>query len=78
MEKALSKMPMNNSIKASKVLEINQNHEIAKTLKKLSKKNKEELQDYAKVLYAEARMIEGLPVENATEIASLVCKFMTK
>ena len=78
MEKALSKMPMNNSIKASKVLEINQNHEIAKTLKKLSKKNKKELQDYAKVLYAEARMIEGLPVENATEIASLVCKFMTK
>ena len=78
MEKTLSNMPLNNGIKASKVLEINQNHEIAKTLKKLGKKNKEELQDYAKVLYAEARMIEGLPVENPTEIASLVCKFMAK
>ena len=78
MEKTLSNMPLNNGLKASKVLEINQNHEIAKTLKKLGKKNKEELQDYAKVLYAEARMIEGLPVENPTEIASLVCKFMAK
>lgn len=78
MEKTLSNMPLNNGIKASKVLEINQNHEIAKTLKKLGKKNKEELQEYAKVLYAEARMIEGLPVENPTEIASLVCKFMAK
>ncbi len=78
MEKTLSNMPLNNGIKASKVLEINQNHEIAKTLKKLGKKNKEELQDYAKVLYAEARMIEGLPIENPTEIASLMCKFMTK
>ena len=78
MEKTLSNIPLNNGLKASKVLEINQNHEIAKTLKKLGKKNKEELQDYAKVLYAEARMIEGLPVENPTEIASLVCKFMAK
>ena len=78
MEKTLSNMPLNNGLKASKVLEINQNHEIAKTLKKLGKKNKEELQDYAKALYAEARMIEGLPVENPTEIASLVCKFMAK
>ena len=78
MEKTLSNMPLNNGLKASKVLEINQNHEFAKTLKKLGKKNKEELQDYAKVLYAEARMIEGLPVENPTEIASLVCKFMAK
>ena len=78
MEKTLSNMPLNNGLKASKVLEINQNHEIAKTLKKLGKKNKEELQDYAKVLYAEARMIESLPVENPTEIASLVCKFMAK
>ncbi len=78
MEKTLSNMPLNNGLKASKVLEINQNHEIAKTLKKLGKKNKKELQDYAKVLYAEARMIEGLPIENPTEIASLVCKFMAK
>ena len=78
MEKTLSNMPLNNGIKASKVLDINQNHEIAKTLKKLGKKNKEELQEYAKVLYAEARMIEGLPVENPTEIASLICKFMAK
>ena len=78
MEKTLSNMPLNNGLKASKVLEINQNHEIAKTLKKLGKKNIEELQEYAKVLYAEARMIEGLPVENPTEIASLVCKFMAK
>ena len=78
MEKTLSKMPLNNGLKAAKVLEINQNHEIAKTLQKLDKENKDELKDYAKILYAEARMIEGLPVENPTEIASLMCKYLAK
>jgi len=78
MEKALNSMPLNNGIKANKVLEINQNHEIVKTLEKLQKQSPEALKEYAKVLYAESCMIEGLPIENPTEIANLVCKYLAK
>ena len=73
----MNAMPINNEMKASKVLEINKDHAIAKKLEAL-KDNKEELEEYTKVLYAQARMIEGLPIENPTEIASLICKYLAK
>lgn len=74
MEKVMNSMPNNESVKAEKILEINNNHKIADKLKQLHQENnQEELKTYAKILYAEARLIEGLPVENPTEIASLIC-----
>ena len=36
------------------------------------------LEKYTKVLYAQARLIEGLPIENPTEISNLVCEIMAK
>ena len=39
---------------------------------------KEELKEYTKILYAEARLIEGLSIENPTEISNLICKFIAK
>ena len=41
-------------------------------------KNKEELEKYSKILYNEARLIEGLPIENPTELATLVCDILSK
>ena len=78
MEKALNAIPQEQSIKAQKVLEINYNHEIVKTLRNLYKEDPDSLKEYAKVLYSFSRMIEGLPVENPTEIASIVCKYLSK
>ena len=78
MEKALSLMPNQNQIKADKVLEINEKHEIAKKLKELYKKDKDALKSYAKVLYAEARLIEGLPIDDPTEISNLIFEYMSK
>ena len=78
MEKTLSQMPMNEGIKAKTILEINENHEVAKKLKELFASNKEELAKYTKVLYAQARLIEGLQIENPTEISSLMCEIMCK
>ena len=78
MQKTLNAMPNSNQeIKAQTVLEINENHEIAKKLK-LIQDDKEELEKYTKVLYAEARLIEGLPIENPTEISNLVCEIISK
>ena len=78
MEKTMNAMPGNNSIKAEKVLEINLNHDIVKKLEKLYKKDKEELKKYAKILYAEARLIEGLSIENPTEISNLITEIIAK
>ena len=74
MEKVMKAMPNMNNIKATTILEINENHEIAKKIKKLYKEDKEKLKDYSKILYAGARLIEGLPIENPTEFSNLICK----
>lgn len=73
MEKVINAMPTDETIKAEKVLEINANHKIAEKLQKLYKKDKDELAKISKILYAQARLIEGLSVENPTELASLIC-----
>ncbi len=78
MEKVINAMPTDEQIKAEKVLEINVSHKIADKLLNLYKKDKEELKRISKILYAEARLIEGLSVENPTELASLICDELVK
>ena len=76
MEKVINSMPTGEKIKASEVLEINSNHKIADKLKELYKDNKEEFDKYTKVIYFEARLIEGLPIDNPTEMSNLMCDIM--
>lgn len=78
MEKALNSMSIDNKINAEKVLEINEKHKIAKKLNELYKEDKKTLKKYAKVLYAQARLIEGLSIENPTEISNLMTEIMSK
>ena len=73
MEKVINAMPTDEKVTASKVLEINANHKIVDKLNKLYKDNKDELKNYSKILYAQARLIEGLSIENPTELANLIC-----
>lgn len=76
MEKVINSMPTGEKIKASEVLEINSNHKIADKLKELYKDNKEEFEKYTKVIYFEARLIEGLPIDNPTEMSNFMCDIM--
>ena len=78
MEKAMNIIPNDQNIKASKVLEINKDHEIVNKLKDLYNTDKDELKKYAKILYAQARLIEGLNLDNPTEISNLVCDILSK
>ena len=78
MEKVINAMPTEEKIKANLILEINENHEISNKLKELYKNNKEELEKYTKILYSQARLIEGLPIENPTEISNLICELISK
>ena len=78
MEKVLNSMPATDKVKAEIVLEINENHPIAAKLEDLYKNNKDVLQNYTKILYDQARLIEGLTIENPTELTNLVCDLMSK
>ena len=78
MEKVINRMPGTDKISAEYVLEINKNHPIVKKLEDLYNTDKEELKKYAKVLYSEARLIEGLQIENPTEISNIIVDMMSK
>ncbi|WP_461205359.1 molecular chaperone HtpG [Clostridium sp. DL1XJH146] len=76
MEKILSAMPDSQGVKADKVLEINVNHEIFAALKDSFENDKEKLDLYASLLYNQALLIEGLPVEDPVEFTNNMCKVM--
>jgi len=78
MEKVINSMPNDQKVKAQTALEINDSHPIAQKIKDLYENDKEELKKYTQVLYAQARLIEGLPVENPTQISNLICEIIAK
>lgn len=76
MEKVINAMPTDEKIKANEVLEINASHKIVDKLKDLYKNDKDGFTKYTKVIYYEARLIEGLPIDNPTELSNLMCDIM--
>lgn len=78
MEKVINAMPTDEKLNAEKILEINENHEIVKKLEGMYKSDPEELKKYARILYAQARLIEGLPIDNPTEVTNLICEVLSK
>ena len=76
MEKILKQMPNATDAKAEIVMEINKDHPIAEKLKELYDTDKEKLDKYSKILYAQARLIEGLTVDNPTELSNMICDLM--
>ena len=78
MEKVINSMPNDQKVKAQTALEINDSHPIAQKIKELYVNDKEALKKYTQVLYAQARLIEGLPVENPTQISNLICEIIAK
>lgn len=80
MEKVLSAMPEGNpyGMKATRILEINPNHEIFTALQKVYEQDKDSVKDYADLLYDQALLIEGFPIENPMEFSKKICAFMIK
>lgn len=76
MEKVLNAMPNDQKVEANKVLEINPEHPVFETLKKLYESDKDKVEKYSKLLYNQALMIEGMPVEDPVEFSNLVCELM--
>ncbi|WP_337104237.1 molecular chaperone HtpG [Paenibacillus sp. YIM B09110] len=76
MEKVLQAMPSGQDVKADKVLEINVNHEIYAKLKSAFETDKEKLGLYTSLLYNQALLIEGLPIQDPVEFTNDMCKIM--
>jgi molecular chaperone HtpG len=76
MEKVLNMMPNNPGVKADKILELNTNHEMFNAIKQAFAADNEKAKVYANILYNQALLIEGLPIEDPVQFANDVCKFM--
>ena len=77
MEKVLNSMPTDQKVHAQRVLEINPDHEIFGKLKSLSEGgDKDKIGKYAKLLYDQALLIEGMSIEDPVEFSNLICELM--
>ncbi|WP_422486870.1 molecular chaperone HtpG [Gudongella sp. DL1XJH-153] len=76
MEKVLNTMPNSGDVHAEKILEINPHHEIFGKLKAALKNDKEKFGLYTELLYDQARLIEGLPIEDPVDFANKIAKLM--
>ena len=78
MEKVLNTMPGDQKVQAERVLEINPDHPIFETLKKLFAEDPEKLKTYSDLLYTQALLIEGLPIEDPVAFSNSICDLMTR
>lgn len=78
MEKVLNAMPTDEKVQAERVLEINAKHPVLEKLKKEYDTDKDTVKKYTALLYDQARLIEGLPIEDPVEFSNAVCELMTK
>jgi len=76
MEKVLNTMPNAEEVHADKVLELNPNHPVFEKLKSAFKDDSEKFNLYTDLLYDQARLIEGLPIEDPVEFANKITKLM--
>lgn len=78
MEKVLNSLPTDNKVKAERVLEINENHPIFATLRGLLETDRERLKQYSELLYTQAMLIQGLPVDDPVAFSNQICDLMSR
>jgi molecular chaperone HtpG len=78
MEKVLNSLPSEHKVKADRILEINAGHPIFETLNKLYEADRDKLKTYSEILYNQALLIEGLPLEDPVAFSNAVCDLMAE
>lgn len=76
MEKILKSMPNQNEVKAERILEINPDHDLFKAIHSVYDKDSAKIDEYASLLYHQALLMEGLPIEDPTEFSNNLVKLM--
>ena len=78
MEKVLNTMPGDNKVKAERVLEINASHPVFASMQKLFESDPEKIKTYADLLYTQALLIEGMPIEDPVKFSNAICDLMAE
>lgn len=76
MEKILSAMPNAQNVKAVKALEINTSHEVYQAIQEAFVNDKDKFRLFTELLYNQALLIEGLPIEDPVDYTNMVCQMM--
>ena len=76
MEKYFNAVSPEGGMKAQRVLELNVSHNAVKAMENAIQTDIERAKKYAELLYNQALLIAGLPIENPGEYADLVCSLM--
>ena len=76
MEKYFNSVQPDSAMKAQRVLELNLSHHAVKTMEELIQTDIEKAKKYAEVLYCQALLIAGLPLENPSEYTDLICSII--
>jgi molecular chaperone HtpG len=76
MEKVLNTMPTGKKVQAERVLELNPDHPVFAKLQQLYADDKEKLAQYTDLLYQQALLIEGMPVEDPVALSKMICDLM--
>ncbi|MEM1484056.1 molecular chaperone HtpG [Oscillospiraceae bacterium PP1C4] len=77
MEKVLNAMPTDNKVKAERVLEINASHPVFAAMQKLLGGDRDKIKQYASLLYTQALLIEGMPIDDPVAFSNAVCELMS-
>lgn len=77
MEKIMAGMPDSDQVKSERVLEINAKHPVFEVLKAAQAAgDADKVKDYTDLLYNQALLVEGLPIDDPVAFAQEVCKLM--
>ncbi len=76
MEKYFNSVQPDSGMKAQRVLELNLSHHAVRTMEELIQTDIEKAKKYAEVLYCQALLIAGLPLENPSEYTDLICSII--
>ncbi len=76
MEKVLNSMPQEEEVKADKVLEVNTHHDVFTSLQQAFQDDQEKFKLYTEILYQQARLIEGLSVDDPVDLTNKMCQLM--
>ena len=69
-------MPTGQKVQAERVLELNPEHPVLKTLERLQTEDPDKLAKYADLLYQQALLIEGMPIEDPVALSKMICDLM--
>ena len=76
MEKVLNQMPDAQGIKAGRILEINPDHDLFKSLQSVYEKEPVKIDEYASILFDQALLIAGFSIDDPVDFSNKITKLM--